>query len=325
MLYPLKFKPILKSQIWGGDKLVKAGKKLPKNSAPDELIGESWEVSGVEGDVSVVSNGFLKSNDLEELTEVYMGELVGDKVYETYGLEFPILIKFIDARDVLSVQVHPDDALAEERHGSRGKTEMWYVVDCEPGACLYVGFNRPVTREEYLDAVAGGTLTDLLMRYEVKRGDAFYIPAGTVHAIGGGLLIAEIQETSDITYRISDWGRVGRDGKPRQLHTAEATDAINFNFAKDYLRHVASQPNTVREIVSTSFFTVNVLQVDGEMSRDHTSLDSFVAYVCTAGNLTVKTEGGTEKLLAFESLLLPAETDEAIISGCGTVLEVYIQ
>lgn len=221
MLYPLKFKPILKSQIWGGDRLVKAGKRLPaKLSAAAGSIGESWEISGVEGDVSVVSNGFLKSNNLEEITEVYMGDLVGEKVYDTYGLEFPVLVKFIDAHDVLSVQVHPDDGLARERHGSRGKTEMWYVADCEPGAYLYVGFNRPVTRDEYLRAVSEGTLTDLLMRYEVRKGDAYYIPAGTVHAIGPGLLIAEIQETSDITYRISDWGRLGRDGKPRQLHTA---------------------------------------------------------------------------------------------------------
>ena len=237
MLYPLKFKPILKSQIWGGDRLVKAGKRLPaKLSAAAGSIGESWEISGVEGDVSVVSNGFLKSNNLEEITEVYMGDLVGEKVYDTYGLEFPVLVKFIDAHDVLSVQVHPDDGLARERHGSRGKTEMWYVADCEPGAYLYVGFNRPVTRDEYLRAVSEGTLTDLLMRYEVRKGDAYYIPAGTVHAIGPGLLIAEIQETSDITYRISDWGRLGRDGKPRQLHTAEATDAIDFNYGKEYFR-----------------------------------------------------------------------------------------
>ena len=147
MLYPLKFKPILKPQIWGGSRLVQAGKKLParfRNAA--DSIGESWEISGVEGSVSVVSNGFLKSNNLEELSEVYMGDLLGDKIYDTYGLQFPILIKCIDARDILSVQVHPDDELAGRRHGTRGKTEMWYVMDCEPGACLYVGFNRPVTR-----------------------------------------------------------------------------------------------------------------------------------------------------------------------------------
>lgn len=221
-------------------------------------------------------------------------------------------------------QVHPDDGLARERHGSRGKTEMWYVADCEPGAYLYVGFNRPVTRDEYLRAVSEGTLTDLLMRYEVRKGDAYYIPAGTVHAIGPGLLIAEIQETSDITYRISDWGRLGRDGKPRQLHTAEATDAIDFNYGKEYFRPAVAAPGSVKEIVSTPFFTTNVIEVDGEVRRDYASLDSFVAYICTDGALRADTDGGSEKLAALESLLLPAEIDEAVLSGKGTLLEVYM-
>lgn len=325
MLYPLKFKPILKPQIWGGSRLVQAGKKLParfRNAA--DSIGESWEISGVEGSVSVVSNGFLKSNNLEELSEVYMGDLLGDKIYDTYGLQFPILIKCIDARDILSVQVHPDDELAGRRHGTRGKTEMWYVMDCEPGACLYVGFNRPVTREEYLAALANGTLTDLLMRYEVRRGDAYYIPAGTVHAIGSGILIAEIQETSDITYRISDWGRTGKDGKPRQLHTAEATDAIDFEYGKEYFRSVRPSVNSAVEIVSTPYFTTNLLCIDGELRRDYSELDSFVACLCTDGGITVETEGGSEPLSGLESLLLPAEADEATFKGKGTVLEIYI-
>lgn len=325
MLYPLKFKPILKSQIWGGDRLVKAGKKLPaKLKDAADSIGESWEISGVEGNISVVSNGFLKSNNLEEISEVYMGDLLGDKVYDTYGLEFPILIKYIDAHDVLSVQVHPDDELAERRHGTRGKTEMWYVIDCEPGAYLYVGFNRPVTREQYLAAVADGTLTDLLMRYEVRKGDAYYIPAGTVHAIGPGLLIAEIQETSDITYRISDWGRVGKDGKPRQLHTAEATDAIDFEYGKEYFRSVRPSVNSAGEIVSTPYFTTNILNIDGELRRDYSELDSFVACLCTEGRVTIETEGGSEPLSGLESLLIPAEADEVTFKGKGTVLEVYI-
>lgn len=325
MLYPLKFKPILKSQIWGGDRLVKAGKKLPKNIKAGEPVGESWEISGIDGSVSVVSNGFLKSNNLEELIEVYMGEIVGEKTYDTYGLEFPILIKFIDARDVLSVQVHPDDELAEERHGSRGKTEMWYVMDCEPGAYIYVGFKRPISREEYIEAVTTGTMTELLMRYEVQKGEAYYIPAGTVHAIGGGLLIAEIQETSDITYRISDWGRLGADGKPRSLHTAEAVDAIDFDEKNDYRRTINPQPNTLHELVSSPFFTTNLINVDGQMKRDYSDIDSFVAYVCTEGSLEISTSGGRETLSALESLLLPAETEYAVLNGKGTVLEVYIK
>lgn len=324
MLYPLKFKPILKSLIWGGNKLAAAGKSLPAGMAPGTKIGESWEISGVPGSVSVVSNGFLKSNDLQELIEVYMGDLVGDAVYERFGLEFPVLIKFIDAQDVLSVQVHPDDDLAAERHGTRGKTEMWYVVDHEPGAFLYVGFNRRVTREEYLQAVRDGSLTELLAKHEVKKGDTYFIPAGTVHAIGKGVVIAEIQETSDITYRIDDWGRTGSDGKPRQLHTEEAVDSIDYSYREDYRRTVSPQPGAVRELVSTPFFTTNILCPDGEMVRDYAPIESFVAYICTGGEVTVACEGGTEKLAAMQSLLIPAEIDEVTITGEGAILEVYM-
>ena len=229
MLYPLKFKPILKTAIWGGHRLPAAGKKVPRRlAASADRISESWEISGVRGNLSVAANGFLKSNNLEELTEVYMGDLVGDKIYERYGLEFPVLVKFIDARERLSLQVHPDDELAARHHGCRGKAEMWYVVDCEPDAAVYIGFNRPVSREEYLRAVADGTLTSLLGRYRVRKGDIYYVPAGTIHTIGPGILIAEIQETSDVSYRISDWDRVDADGRPRALHTEEAAEAISF-------------------------------------------------------------------------------------------------
>lgn len=325
MLYPLKFKPILTHQLWGGQNLLKAGRKLPKDIAEGTPVGESWEISGVDNNVSVVTNGFLKSNDLQELIETYMGDLVGDKVYDIYGEEFPVLIKFIDARDVLSVQVHPDDALAEERHGTRGKTEMWYVVDSEPGACLYVGFNREVTREEYLRAVSDGTVSELLQAYEVKKGDIYFIPAGTVHAIGKGIMIAEIQETSDITYRIDDWGRVGDDGKPRKLHIAEALDAIDFSYRKDFLKVTAAQPNTVREVVSTPYFTTNIIRLDGSMKRDYASVDSFVAYICTEGEFTVSAEGSEEKVSPISSILIPAEIDDVEISGNATILEVYIK
>jgi mannose-6-phosphate isomerase len=325
MLYPLKFKPIMKSILWGGHKLAGAGKQLPKNMNADAPIGESWEISGVEGNVSVVANGYLKANDLQELTEVYMGDLVGEKVYERYGLEFPVLIKFIDARDTLSIQVHPDDELAAERHGTRGKTEMWYVVDCEQGAYLYVGFNREVTQEQYLDAVGKGTLSELLTRYEVRRGDVYFIPAGTVHAIGAGCLLAEIQETSDITYRIDDWGRTGADGRPRELHIEESVGAIDFSHGKEYLHATAPQPDTVREIASCPWFTTNIVCVGERMVRNHAALDSFVVYLCVAGSLTVATAEGTETLSQYESLLIPAETDEVILSGSGTLLEVFMK
>ena len=223
MLYPLKFKPRYKERIWGGDALhTKLGKKIPK----DTPIGESWELSAVDGDLSVVAKGPLAGNNIEELTEVYMGDLVGDRIYEKFGLQFPLLIKLIDAQDKLSIQVHPDDRLAAERHDSYGKTEMWYLLDCDKDAELYCGFSREVSREEYLRHVKAGTMADILERERVKPGDAFFIPAGTVHAIGKGCLIAEIQQTSDITYRIFDWIRTDDHGHARELHTDLALDAI---------------------------------------------------------------------------------------------------
>ena len=209
MLYPLKFKPILKEKIWGGRRL---GEKLGKRLPAGRVVGESWELSGLDGNRSVVRNGPLKGNDLEELIEVYMGELVGDRVYERFGLQFPLLIKYLDVQQPLSVQVHPNDDLAAERHGSYGKTEMWYVIDSEKDAELCLGFNRPVTKEEYLRHVADGTLADILARVPVKPDNAYFIPAGAIHAIGKGILIAEIQQTSDITYRVFDWNRVDKNG-----------------------------------------------------------------------------------------------------------------
>lgn len=326
MLYPLKFKPILKTAIWGGHRLPAAGKKVPRRlAASADRISESWEISGVRGNLSVAANGFLKSNNLEELTEVYMGDLVGDKIYERYGLEFPVLVKFIDARERLSLQVHPDDELAARHHGCRGKAEMWYVVDCEPDAAVYIGFNRPVSREEYLRAVADGTLTSLLGRYWVRKGDIYYVPAGTIHTIGPGILIAEIQETSDVSYRISDWDRVDADGCPRALHTEEAAEAISFGHTDEHLYMVPAQPNAPREALSTPFFTTNLIRVQGTMQRDYGELDCFVIYVCTEGSVTVRTEGGEERIGALETLLLPAELDEARLTGDGTLLEIYIK
>ena len=322
MLYPLKFKPLYKERIWGGQRLASAmGKKLPEGVK----IGESWEISGVEGDVSVVANGCLKSNNLQELIEVYMGDLVGEKIYDKYGLEFPVLIKLIDAEDVLSIQVHPNDQLAEERHHSYGKTEMWYVIAAEPGASLYVGFNRQVTRQEYLDAVATGTLPSLLNKVEVKAGDAYFIPAGTVHAIGKGLLIAEIQQTSDITYRVDDWGRVDAHGKPREQHTELAVDAIDFGAPQNY--NVTSAPvlNSPVQIKECPYFTTNIIQIHGVVERDFTRLDSFVIYICLGGELQVRGAEGSISLVRGESTLVPAEEEEIVLEGQGTVLEVYIR
>lgn len=321
MLYPLKFKPRFKERIWGGDALAgRMGKRLPEG----KKIGESWELSGVQGDISVVSNGKLKGNNLEELIEVYMGDLVGEKVFEKFGVEFPLLIKLIDAQDVLSIQVHPDDELARERHNSYGKTEMWYVIDNQPGSFLYVGFKDKVTREQYLEAVKNGNLPELLAKWVVKPGDAYFIPAGTIHAIGKGLLIAEIQQTSDVTYRVDDWGRVDDMGNPRELHTELAVDAIDFGEPKELDVTAAPIVNEAVNVAKSQYFTTNEIELDGSIERDYAPLDSFVIYMCLEGELKVGFPGGEEKLEKGETMLVPAEIDAVTLSGKGNLLEVYI-
>ena len=228
MLYPLKFSPILKDKIWGGTKL----KSLFNKPAETDKLGESWELSGYEGDESVVTNGFLKGNNLTELIEIYMGELIGDTIFDEYGMSFPLLFKLIDANENLSIQVHPGDEVAAERHNSYGKTEMWYVVDADPGSELIIGFSEDCSRETYLDAMASDRVEDLLQKVPVKKGDVFFIPAGRVHAIGEGVVVAEIQQSSDITYRIYDYKRKDDNGNERELHTEQALDVINFEASK---------------------------------------------------------------------------------------------
>lgn len=323
MLYPLKFRPRLKQRIWGGDILIEKkgkGQRLDKS----QKYGESWDLSGVRGDLSVVTNGALKGNNIEELTEVYGPDLVGAKIYERYGLEFPLLIKTIDAQDKLSIQVHPDDALAAERHNSFGKTEMWYVAGCQPGAALYVGFNRPVTREEYIEAVMTNRLPELLNRFEVKEGDTYFIPAGTIHAIGKGLEIIEIQQTSDITYRVYDWGRVDSEGNPRELHTALAVDAIDFESDTDCNVTKAPVANQPVKLVGCDYFTTNVIEIDGEVTRDFAALDSFVIYIGVTGSVVLSAQNHEENVAEGDSVLVPAEADEVVLKGKGRMLEVYI-
>ena len=310
MLYPLKFKPILEERIWGGHQLgEKMGKKLPAG----KLIGESWEISSVPGNISVISNGKLAGNTLEELIEVYMGDLVGDKIYNKFGLLFPLLIKLIDAQDALSIQVHPNDQLAKERHNSYGKTEMWYIVDAEKDAQLCLGFNRPVTKEEYLKHVADGTLADILARVPVKQDDAYFIPAGAIHAIGKGILIAEIQQTSDI-----------KNGKSRELHTELAVDAINF--APDQHYDITHKPEVNRSVnlVECPYFTTNVVEVKGELTRSYEALDSFVIYMVLDGDLTMKWKDGSEQATKGETVLVPACIDEMTLEGNAKLLEIFI-
>lgn len=327
MLYPIKFKPRIKERIWGGHAIAAKKGKAAGRLVPDKLYGESWDVSSVRGDVSVVANGFLKGNNLEEIIEVYMGDLVGEKVFERFGLEFPLLVKYLDCNDVLSVQVHPDDALAAERHDSYGKTEMWYVVDCKPGAALYVGFKNPdITREEYIEAVAKSTLPELLNRVEVEPGDVFFIPAGVVHALGAGIEVVEIQQTSDVTYRIYDWDRVDASGKSRELHTALAVDAIDFSIdARQLHKSYVAAANAATQVASCDYFTTSVIEVADRLEIDRAALDSFVIYICISGEADIAIAGGREHLVAGEVVLIPAEADSVVITGRGRLLETYVK
>lgn len=325
-LYPLKFAPILKERIWGGNKLSTVlGKKLPL----DKKIGESWELSAVEGDVSVVTNGFLKDNNLRELVEVYMGDLVGEKVYEKFGNDFPLLIKLIDASDDLSIQVHPNDELAQKRHNSFGKTEMWYVVGHDKDAKIYVGFNQPVDKQTYVKYLNENKLADLLNVETAAKGDTFFIPSGRIHAIGKGNLIAEIQQTSDITYRMYDWGRVDANGQSRELHTEEAVDAIDYSFYPKYKTEYEAKENQSNTLVECPYFTTNLIKLNkGKgLETDYTMLDSFVIYMVLEGDVEVKHNDGAESAKAGDTLLLPATLEQVTLSAKSNaeILEVYIK
>jgi mannose-6-phosphate isomerase len=324
-LYPLKFKPILHEKIWGGNRL-----KELLNKDIDNLpnCGESWEISSVEGKISVVNNGYLQGNNLQELIEVYMGELVGDKVYKKFGIEFPLLIKFIDANDDLSIQVHPDDEISKKRHNAYGKTEMWYVVDAEDGALITSGFNQPVTREKYLEYLESGKLTDLLCSEKTAPGDVFFIPAGRVHAIGKGVLLAEIQQTSDVTYRIYDYDRTDGKGNKRELHTDLALDAIDFSYQKEYKTKYRVEKNKSTEIVSCEYFTTNILDFSEKLEKDYHQLDSFIIYMTLDGRFTIEYEGGKVEVEKGETVLVPASLESVRLNPLteeARLLEIYIK
>ncbi|PWD99846.1 type I phosphomannose isomerase catalytic subunit [Marinilabilia rubra] len=324
-LYPLKFEPILKQRLWGGTKLKAV---LNKNTGEASDIGESWELSGVPGDVSVVSNGFLKGNSLSELLEIYMSELVGDKVFEKYGAEFPLLIKFIDANDALSIQVHPEDELARKRHDSFGKTEMWYVMQADKGAELISGFKKDTSKDEYLKALESKELDKLLASHEVASGDVFFIPAGRVHAIGKGILLAEIQQTSDVTYRIYDFDRKDAKGNSRELHTAQALDAIDFSGGGEYKTEYTSRENEITEIVESPYFVTSLIDLKGkELKKDIYNLDSFVILICVEGEAElIYQKNQKETVTAGDTLLVPADLKEFSIKASGSckLLEVHM-
>ena len=321
---PLKFEPILKTIVWGGEKIAPY-----KGIETDQKhIGESWELSGVAGNESVVAEGPFKGKTIAELVKEYKGELVGEHVYANTGDEFPLLIKFIDALTDLSIQVHPNDELAAKRHnGSKGKTEMWYVVAADKGAHLLAGLTKKITPEEYAAKVADGTITDVLARYDVHPGDVFFLPAGRIHAICGGCFIAEIQQTSNITYRIYDYGRLGLDGKPRQLHTELAKDAIDYKVYDNYRTDYTPQQNEEVELVSCKYFTTSLYDLTLPYARDLSETDSFLVVMCLSGSGTLEVDGETVEIHQGETVLVPASADDLCLIPSPTlkILTSYIR
>ncbi|HAX93025.1 MAG TPA: mannose-6-phosphate isomerase [Bacteroidales bacterium] len=322
-LYPLKFEPILKEKIWGGKSLAENYGKKQGNL---KNIGESWEISAVSGNLSVVSNGFLAGNNIEEIIEVYMGDITGESVYEKFGYEFPLLIKLIEARDDLSVQVHPGDDLARERHNAYGKTELWHILQSENGARIYTGFSLQVSRESYIDAVNTGRIGELLNSEPAIPGDTFFTPAGRIHAIGAGIVLAEIQQTSDITYRIYDWGRKDNEGRPRELHTDLALDAIDF--AQTGTGKITNEAvyNKPSNLVRCEYFDTSIISFSTRIKRDYNLIDSFVVYLCTGGRFKISWDSGSETVTRGETILIPASiTDvELIPEPDASLLEIYI-
>jgi mannose-6-phosphate isomerase len=319
-LYPLMFQPILKDKIWGGEKLHQHFNKDSKSTQ----LGETWEVSTVPGDISVVSNGDLKGKSLQELLNTYKADFLGENNFKRFGEQFPLLIKFIDAKQDLSIQLHPNDELAKTRHNSFGKTEMWYVMQADKDANLIVGFNKDVDKEIYLKHLKDNSLTKILNFDKVKEGDAYFIEAGRVHAIGAGVLLAEIQQTSDVTYRVYDWDRVDTDGNERELHNDIAIDAFDFEMKDDFRVSYEKHKNTSNEMVSCPFFITNFIEMDTNLKKENTQ-DSFMIYMCLDGEVEVTTDNSTTIISKGETVLIPAAVKSYNLkTDYVKLLEVYV-
>lgn len=318
-LYPLKFQPILKQKVWGGNKLQELFQKNAEGN-----VGESWEISGVEENISEIANGPLKGNTLNWVLENYKEKLVGEKVFKNFGNHFPLLFKFIDAREDLSVQVHPNDLLAKARHNSFGKTEMWYILDVEKNGKLILGFNQQMDSKKYLHFLSENRITEILNVEAVKKGDAFLLKPGTVHAIGAGVLLAEIQQTSDITYRIYDWDRPDTNGKLRDLHTDLALEAIDFNPPESKLNY-SEVKNSPSPIGTTNFFALNKLVLSENYLKDLEQVPSFTVYMCLEGSAIIETDDYSEEIKKGETFLIPAHIPKLkFITNSASFLEVYI-
>jgi mannose-6-phosphate isomerase len=323
-LYPLRFKTIFKDKIWGGSKIKTV---LGKDYSPLPNCGETWELSAVGEEPSIIDNGAFAGQDLSTLVKTHGAALMGKKNFERFGNEFPLLIKFIDANADLSIQVHPDDTLASERHNCAGKTEMWYILAADEAARLNVGFNKETNKEEYLEYLNKGRILDLLHYENVAAGDVFYLPAGRVHYIGRGILLAEIQQTSDITYRIYDFDRKDAKGNKRELHTELALDAIDFSPVEEYKTQYTAEENIPVTLVDSQYFTTDLFVLTDEIELDYSETDMFRIFIIVEGDVMMTTEGNKSDLLTFgDVVLVPASVESVLFSPLGEVkiLEVYI-
>jgi mannose-6-phosphate isomerase len=311
----------MKDRLWGGDKL----KGLFNKPSETETTGESWELSAVKGDVSTVSNGSLKGISLKDLINEQPEAFLGNSVVNRFGKEFPILIKFIDAKQDLSIQLHPNDKLAKKRHNSFGKTEMWYIMDADPGANLIVGFNKNVEKEEYKASLKNDSLLDLLNYEEVKEGDTFFINTGKIHAIGAGVLLAEIQQTSDVTYRVFDFNRKDKNGSLRELHTDLALDAIDYTRKDDFKVAYNNDKNTINTMVDCPYFKTNIIDLDKDFNQDIAERDSFTIYMCVSGSATIENDFGSTSIEKGETVLIAASSNALkVTTNQAKLLEVTI-
>lgn len=316
--YPLQFAPILKERIWGGEKL----KTILNKPITSNITGESWELSTVEGDVSVVANGILKGKSLMELIDEIPNEILGTKVYKRFGKQFPLLFKYLDAREDLSIQVHPNDKLAKERHNSFGKTEMWYVTQADADARIIVGFKEDSSKEEYLKHLNDKTLVSILDDVKAKPGDVFFLETGTVHAIGAGLVVAEIQQTSDITYRLYDFDRKDAQGNTRELHVDLALDAINYNKVETQKKY-ETKTNTSNVVVDCPYFTTNFIPLENKVEVSKSG-ETFTVYMCIEGSFEIEYNGFKQSYIKGDTVLVPAEINAFILTGKASILEIYI-
>ena len=315
-----KFEPLLKQTLWGGDKII----PFKHLDSQMDHVGESWEISGVNGNETIVAEGPDKGKSLNELTSTMKSQLVGKDNYERFGNEFPLLIKFIDARQDLSIQVHPTDEIAHRQGKERGKTEMWYALESAPGAQLYNGLKQQITPEQYKEMVENDTITDALARYEVQEGDVFFIPAGRIHAIGAGCMVAEIQQTSDVTYRIYDFKRKDKNGNYRELHTKEAAESIDYNVLPDYRTVYQPTKNEGVQVVSCPYFTTAVYDLTEPMTLDYSELDSFVILIAVKGDGKLICNSQETSFRMGDTVLFPATTDEVKVEGTVKFLETFV-